>query len=399
MYDHDWPESFEGILRRHLPLIDGRELNADVRLADLGLDSLGMVGMVMDLEESFAITIPDDLLAQETFASAASLWAVISKLQASLNMPGAIGRQAVMNWAPVLARVELTPPGYRQLVGAAYAKSILRCSQSDLDALVATCGEAPGSRLDAFDVWNIGLYSRSRRSRPELEMSYFWRTVLKRGDWLEPIRHQVTFLAACPRGAACDSDSWSYPDVHGITWLDCVLRQGEAQWAGEVEQPGTTAIISSGLIARVWHASLERYRYHYTYPALAAVVQETQRRKVGDCTALSVMLVAELLDRGFRARVRSGFLLGGMAGRIHQWAEVADYDGHWKALDLSMALIGEIFSMKDYIDFCFGSISNRVISAGESGKTAVSHRCGEDILSVKLDVANRNRSVFLTFDH
>lgn len=304
-----------------------------------------------------------------------------------------------MNWAPVLARVELTPPGYRRLVGATYAKNVLRCSQADLDALVATCGEAPGSRLDAFDIWNIGLYSRSRRSRPELEMSYFWRSVLRRGDWLAPIRHQVTFLAACTRGTECDSDSWSYPDVQGITWRDRVLRQGHARWVGEVEQAGTTAIVSSKFIARVWHASLERYRYHYTYPALATVVQETRRRKVGDCTALSAMLAAELCDYGFQARVRSGFLLGGMEGRMHQWVEVADSDGHWKTLDLSMALIGKIFSMKDYIDFCFGSISNRVISAGESGNTTVSHRCGENILSIKLDVANRNRSVFLTFGH
>lgn len=81
MYNHDWPESFEGILRRHLPLFDGQELNANEKLADLGLDSLGIVGMLMDLEDGFAVTIPDNLLVQETFASAASLWAVISKLQ------------------------------------------------------------------------------------------------------------------------------------------------------------------------------------------------------------------------------------------------------------------------------------------------------------------------------
>jgi acyl carrier protein len=81
MPDHDWPQSFEEILHRHLPFADNQPLNVDDGLADLGLDSLGTVALLLDLEEGFVVTIPDNLLVAKTFATVGSLWSVIAKLQ------------------------------------------------------------------------------------------------------------------------------------------------------------------------------------------------------------------------------------------------------------------------------------------------------------------------------
>lgn len=70
---------FDGILHKHLPLCDG-DIPRDAPLADLGLDSLATVSLVMELEENMEIAIPDDLLIPETFATAAALWDAISNL-------------------------------------------------------------------------------------------------------------------------------------------------------------------------------------------------------------------------------------------------------------------------------------------------------------------------------
>jgi acyl carrier protein len=73
------PPRFEAILQRHLPLSEA-DLPPDVPLADLGLDSLGTVRLVMAIEDGLRISIPDDLLIPETFATANTLWKVISGL-------------------------------------------------------------------------------------------------------------------------------------------------------------------------------------------------------------------------------------------------------------------------------------------------------------------------------
>jgi acyl carrier protein len=53
------------ILRRHLPLSNGA-VAPDVPLADLGLDSLATASLVMEMEDSLGISIPDDVLTPET---------------------------------------------------------------------------------------------------------------------------------------------------------------------------------------------------------------------------------------------------------------------------------------------------------------------------------------------
>ncbi len=73
-----WNDEFEAIVRSHLPLLDDKPLMPDMRLADLGLDSLATVSLLLDLEEEFSLTITDELLTAETFATAMALWTVVS---------------------------------------------------------------------------------------------------------------------------------------------------------------------------------------------------------------------------------------------------------------------------------------------------------------------------------
>ena len=72
------------VLGKHLRLVadaDGIPLTAD--LADLGLDSMAAVSLLMDLESTFDVTFPDEMLTAETFQSASTLEQAIVTLMGS----------------------------------------------------------------------------------------------------------------------------------------------------------------------------------------------------------------------------------------------------------------------------------------------------------------------------
>jgi acyl carrier protein len=66
--------TYETILRRNLPYLGDKQLAESSVLADLGLDSLGTVRLLADLEEVFAVELPDEALDDDTFSTVRSLW-------------------------------------------------------------------------------------------------------------------------------------------------------------------------------------------------------------------------------------------------------------------------------------------------------------------------------------
>lgn len=77
----DWPDEFEKLLRNYLPLLgDDIPLAPTAVLPDLGLDSLSTIGLLVDVEESFEVQLPDDALTPSTFATPAALWSVVVRL-------------------------------------------------------------------------------------------------------------------------------------------------------------------------------------------------------------------------------------------------------------------------------------------------------------------------------
>jgi acyl carrier protein len=78
--DFDIPRDFQDILRPHLPFADSAEFAADDELAGLGLDSLGVVQLLTDLEDAYRVEIPDSVLDEATFATVGSLWQAVSAL-------------------------------------------------------------------------------------------------------------------------------------------------------------------------------------------------------------------------------------------------------------------------------------------------------------------------------
>ena len=80
----EWDERFEAVVRANVPFLPADEpLKPSASLFDLGLDSMGTVQLLLELEEAFGVTFPDEALTPEVFASPASLWEVIRGLTAA----------------------------------------------------------------------------------------------------------------------------------------------------------------------------------------------------------------------------------------------------------------------------------------------------------------------------
>jgi acyl carrier protein len=79
MTRNEWPPQFEEILRAHLPLLPpDAELGYETELVNLGLDSLGNVMLLMQLEEVLDVVVPDEKLSTSTFATPANLWSTLA---------------------------------------------------------------------------------------------------------------------------------------------------------------------------------------------------------------------------------------------------------------------------------------------------------------------------------
>lgn len=75
-----WPLEFEDILRKYLPLLPAdRSITPELDLGECGLDSLGTVGLLLELEGGFNIMIPDEMLTTTMFRTAGSLWQVVAE--------------------------------------------------------------------------------------------------------------------------------------------------------------------------------------------------------------------------------------------------------------------------------------------------------------------------------
>ena len=62
----------------------GGPLKPSASLFDLGLDSMGTVQLLLELEETFGVTFPDEALTPEVFATPGSPWEVVRELDPGL---------------------------------------------------------------------------------------------------------------------------------------------------------------------------------------------------------------------------------------------------------------------------------------------------------------------------
>lgn len=74
-------ERFEQLLRRHLRLVAADEpIPLEASLVSVGLDSIGTINLLLDIEETFNVSLPGALLTPETFRTRATLENVVATL-------------------------------------------------------------------------------------------------------------------------------------------------------------------------------------------------------------------------------------------------------------------------------------------------------------------------------
>ena len=84
-----WFGPFEELVRAQLAIPPDRPLDPDDVLAELGLDSLGTVSLLMELEDAYDVVFPDELLIPATFATAGALWTALRGITADVGVAGA----------------------------------------------------------------------------------------------------------------------------------------------------------------------------------------------------------------------------------------------------------------------------------------------------------------------
>jgi hypothetical protein len=283
-----------------------------------------------------------------------------------------------MSLVETLGVVVPTPPEYRVLISEAEVLATLRCSPEELAELVAAGLPHEDGKFDYYDVWNLGLLSGSGRSKPEWIMFSFARALKSfRADWVSPRRYEIKGTALCPRAENCPSAEWATPALPSVQWQREDARCGRGEWHGQVEMRGSRATVLDPRVRGIWDRLTEQYRFHYTPVDLSDDVASTIRRRVGDCDALSHILLDELTALGIAAEIEPGYIFGGARLGHHSWLRIVDSDGESKTLDPAMALLADIFFTPEYRAFCYGSTVNRTIPLASYKDMFASHSCAD----------------------
>jgi acyl carrier protein len=71
---------FSAMLRPFLKYAGAGDLTPESSLRDLGLDSMQAIELLFAIEDTYLVTLPDELLNDTTFETAGNLWAAIEGL-------------------------------------------------------------------------------------------------------------------------------------------------------------------------------------------------------------------------------------------------------------------------------------------------------------------------------
>lgn len=71
---------FPVLLRPFLRYAGSTPITAESPLRDLGLDSMQAIELLFAVEDTYHVSLPDEVLDDTTFATAGSLWAVVESL-------------------------------------------------------------------------------------------------------------------------------------------------------------------------------------------------------------------------------------------------------------------------------------------------------------------------------
>jgi acyl carrier protein len=78
---------FIAMLRPFLKFAGGQEIGPGDKLRDLGLDSMREIELLFAIEDTYGVTLPDEMLTDSTFSTVGHLWATIEQLGVQQGAP------------------------------------------------------------------------------------------------------------------------------------------------------------------------------------------------------------------------------------------------------------------------------------------------------------------------
>ncbi|MBM7075407.1 hypothetical protein [Micromonospora humida] len=309
------------------------------------------------------------------------------------------------SWLAALRRITLVPPAHREAtVDRAGALGLLRCPAETLDLLVEAglpvTGEGDERRFCHYDLINLGLYSGSGNSLPEIGWEFAFRFSLKpAATWTEPRSWRMTATLRCPDGGCGTDPGWllhrPVPELTGGAASGWTSAAGPVTVTDdEVRLPAVPDLVTvdldlvtAGRADRIVSPRLARLfadirhggpRFQMLPSSWQVDPDDTLANGVVNCVSASLYLERECRAMGYEAYARRGWLIG-MMDLDHAWLEVRDDDGRIKAVDPVMALLARLLpgDRTAFEEFCIGSSLNRVLPCAcrAEGPMAV-HHCG-----------------------
>lgn len=298
------------------------------------------------------------------------------------------------NWPDAISKTVFVPDPYRSpSIGRRVAAEMLRTSADELDLLVElglpASGEPGGQLFDPNDLYNLGMYSGTGRTQPELAFKMLFRfTTGKLADLFTQRRWKFVLELVCPdcTGAA----PW---EVHEPTTaafngtcdeVSAPLNSssGTGEYSASVTTAGAHTPLLSPRLREICNDYLNAdYRWHMLPEMMQFDYAAVHELGVTNCIAASLLLARRFHEAGYRAQARRGWFCGVLGGALdlpHAWVEVIDDDEQLRVVDLATAQLARRISpeTEPFQELCLGSAINRVVPSSCPAEAPLAvHHC------------------------
>jgi hypothetical protein len=308
-------------------------------------------------------------------------------------------------WEKVANSIEFVPAEYSSRnQPESVAQEMLRCEPEEIDRLIDAglpFEWRSGERcFDANDLYNLGMYSKSGRTQPELTFRLLFRfarrpvdDLLRAKEWDFRVALECT---DCPEEAP-----WRLEEpcvlrfggsVAGVTGPS--VSRGSAQYAATVTTTGARTPVVSPVLRRLTGEYLDAgYRWQMIPVPMQAHPDQVHAMGATSCIAASLHLAESFRAAGYRAEAKRGWFCGVLGGALdlpHACVEVEDDDGAVKTVDIAKAQLAARLSpdTEQFQELCLGSIYNKVIPSTASGNAPFGyHDCGSQLpIQVHTDI-------------
>lgn len=297
-------------------------------------------------------------------------------------------------WERVADSIEFIPAEYSvRDQPESVAQEMLRCGPAEIDRLVAAglpCEERDGVRhFDTSDLYNLGMYSNTSKTQPELAFRMLFRFAGRPvDDLLRPKTWDFQVTLECPDCAGEAPWRLEAPDIDRFGGRLAEVTEpdpgeGSAAYTATVTTTGARTPVISPVLRELTQEYLAAgYRWQMIPVPMQSDYGLVHELGATSCIAASLLLTERFRDAGYRAEAKRGWFCGVLGGALdlpHACVEVEDDDGTLKTIDIAKSQLAARLSAStgDFQELCLGSIYNKVIPSTASGNAALGyHECG-----------------------